>query len=290
TSCATGCNITIGSRENVVHRYEPRQNDAVNSTWMCDAGRLNYRWIGRADRLKEVQVRGAKAAWPCALKEVSAALAQAAPGSVAILASARQSTEELFLLARLARKLGAITDSIPRSGEPDRLLVHADRNPNANGARLTGIAGPVLGARLGEIAEGIRKGAIRALVVFGEDVTRHGLGADLLGRLDLLVVSDILPHATTAAATHLLPGCAHAEKRGTFVNAKGRLQKFLRAVEAPGEARPEWEFLHEIVHGVTGRNGFATIEGLFNEMAAEVPALAGLTWAGVGDAGVDVAL
>jgi NADH-quinone oxidoreductase subunit G len=46
TSCATGCNIIIGSREEKVYRYEPRQNDAVNSCWMCDAGRLNYKWIG----------------------------------------------------------------------------------------------------------------------------------------------------------------------------------------------------------------------------------------------------
>jgi NADH-quinone oxidoreductase subunit G len=30
TSCATGCNIIIGSREEKVYRYEPRENDAVN--------------------------------------------------------------------------------------------------------------------------------------------------------------------------------------------------------------------------------------------------------------------
>jgi NADH-quinone oxidoreductase subunit G len=51
TSCATGCNIVISSRQNRVYRYEPRQNDAVNSCWMCDAGRLNYKWINRPDRL-----------------------------------------------------------------------------------------------------------------------------------------------------------------------------------------------------------------------------------------------
>ena len=107
-----------------------------------------------------------------------------------------------------------------------------------------------------------------------------------LTKLDTLIVSDILPNATTAKAHYLLPGCAHAEKRGTFVNVKGRVQKFMKAVEAPGDARPEWEFLHELVHHVTGRNGFSTIEGLFNQMAAEVPGFAGLNWAQLGDAGV----
>ena len=48
TSCATGCNIVIGSREEKVYRYEPRENDAVNSCWMCDYGRLNYKWIDAA--------------------------------------------------------------------------------------------------------------------------------------------------------------------------------------------------------------------------------------------------
>src|ERR1017187_241500 len=47
TSCATGCNIVIGSREEKIYRYTPRENDAVNGPWMCDYGRLNYKWIGQ---------------------------------------------------------------------------------------------------------------------------------------------------------------------------------------------------------------------------------------------------
>jgi NADH-quinone oxidoreductase subunit G len=288
TSCGTGCNITIGSREGSVHRYEPRENDAVNGPWMCDSGRLNYKWIGRADRLKDVLVRGEKSTWTTALNEVSAKLASAPHGSVAVVASARQTTEELFLLKKLATKLGAITDSVAREGEGDKLLVNADRNPNSNGARLTGIAFTEFGISLPRIAEGIAGGAIKTLVVFGEDVTQHGIDAELLAKLETLVVSDILPNNTTAAATHLLPGAAHAEKRGTFVNAKGRLQKVMKAVEAPGDARAEWEFLHELVHNVTGQNGFTSIEGLFNQMAREVPAFEGLEWAKIGDTGVTV--
>jgi len=85
-----------------------------------------------------------------------------------------------------------------------------------------------------------------------------------------------------------LSGCAHAEKRGTFTNTKGRVQKFMKAVEPPGDARPEWEFLHELVYQVTGQDGCASIEGLFNQMAKEVPEFNGLTWAGLGDTGVTV--
>lgn len=295
TSCGTGCNIIIGSRQDKIYRYEPRQNDAVNSCWMCDYGRLNYKWVGRDDRLTEVRIRRAQdrletSNWATALKEISAQLVAAPSGSVAIVGSARLSNEELYLLKTLAAKLGAITDSIPRVAEGDKLLLNADRNPNSTGAKLIGIAGEPMGSNLRRIADGIRNGAIRTLLVFGEDVTKHGLGADVLGRLDALIVSDILPNATTAVAHYLLPGCAHAEKRGTFTNVKGRVQRFWKAVEPRGDARAEWEFLHELVFDVTGRNGYVTIEGLFNQMAEEVAAFQGMTWAALGDTGANAAL
>jgi NADH-quinone oxidoreductase subunit G len=288
TSCATGCNVIVGSREEKVYRYEPRQNDAVNSTWMCDAGRLNYKWIGREDRLKDVMVRGQKTTWTAALNEISDKLKKAPAGSVAIVASARQTNEELWLISKLKAKFGAISDSVPRIGEADKLLVSADKNPNSNGARLTGICFTEMGTNLPQIASGISSGKIKTLIVFGEDVTKHGIGADLLGKLETLIVSDILPNATTKLAHYLLPGCAHVEKRGTFTNVKGRVQKFMKAVEAPGDAKPEWEFLHDLVFNVTGQNGFVTIEGLFNAMANDVSAFNGLAWATLGDTGATV--
>jgi NADH-quinone oxidoreductase subunit G len=288
TSCGTGCNTIIGSREGQIYRYEPRQNDAVNSCWMCDSGRLNYKWVGREDRLKNVLIRGQKSTWTAALNEIANKLKDASQGSVAIVASARQTNEELWLLGKLKAKLGAISDSVPRTGEADKLLVSADKNPNSNGSQLTGISPEKMGANLSQIAAGIFSGKIKTLIVFGEDVTRHGINAGLLGKLDTFVVSDILPNATTKWSHYLLPGCAHAEKRGTFTNTKGRVQKFMKAIEPPGDARPEWEFLHDLVYNVTGQNGFLTIEGLFNEMAADVPAFKGLAWAALGDTGATV--
>jgi len=56
---------------------------------------------------------------------------------VAIVASARQTNEELWLISKLKARLGAVSDSVARIGEADKLLVSADKNPNTNGARLT---------------------------------------------------------------------------------------------------------------------------------------------------------
>src|SRR5260370_26601458 len=102
-----------------------------------------------------------------------------------------------------------MTDSVPRVGEGDKLLLNADRNPTGEGARMTGIAAEPICSNLPKIAEAIRSGKIRTLIVFGEDVTRHGIGAELLGKLGTLIVSDILPNETTKLAHYLLPGCAH---------------------------------------------------------------------------------
>ena len=293
TSCATGCSTVIGSRENKVYRYEPRENDAVNSCWMCDFGRLNYKWINREDRLTRVTrktISGGQEpiSWEIALGEISGLLNRAPKGSAAVIGSARQTTEELYLLSKLKARLGAVSDSIARSGEADRILLNADRNPNAAGAKLTGISADPMGSNIPEIAANISGGKIRTLIVFGEDVTEHGIGADLLWKLDTLIVSDILPSETTARAHYVLPGCAHAEKRGTFINSKGRVQRFMKAIEPKGESRAEWEILHELVLHVTGQDGFVSIEGLFNQMAGEIPALKGMTWAALGDTGVTI--
>ncbi len=295
TSCATGCNIVIGSREDKVYRYEPRENAAVNSCWMCDYGRLNYKWINSPERLiliqgSKVDAAGGKATWVRTLATITETLAATKPGTTAIVASARQTNEELYLLKKIAAKLEAITDSVPRTGEADKLLLNADRNPNATGSRLIGIAAQPIGSNLAKIAAGIAEGKIKTLIVFGEDVTKVGIGEDLLAKLDTLIVSDILPNKTTARAHYLLPGCAHAEKRGSFVNTKGRVQRFFQNIQPKGDSRPEWEVLQELTRNVAGSNGFSSIEGLFNQMAAEVPAFAGVTWAGLGDLGVTVTI
>ena len=223
------------------------------------------------------------------MREISEKLKQAPAGSVAMVASARQTNEELYLLAKLAKALGALTDSVPRTGEGDRLLLNADRNPNSNGARLTGIAAEPMGSNLPKIAEGIRSGRIKTLIVFGEDVTRHGMGADLLGKLETLIVSDILPERDDPAGA--LPFARLRPRREArhlhqHQRARAEVHEGRRAARAtPGR---NGSSCANSRCNVTGQDGFVSIEGLFNQMAAEVPAFNGLTWAGLGDTGVTV--
>ena len=51
-NCTQGCNITIETRDETVVRLRPRPNLDVNQYFMCDKGRLDYRWMKRRDRVE----------------------------------------------------------------------------------------------------------------------------------------------------------------------------------------------------------------------------------------------
>ena len=287
--CATGCNMVIGARNDVIYRQTPRDNDAVNGSWMCDYGRLKYKFIQDAARLQSPVVKGEAVSWNDALGYAAIGLA-AHTGAVAVVGSARGTTEELYLLSKLASDVLSATacDCIPRSGEADGKLLVADRNPNMKGAQLVGVAATPPGGLIASIAAGIRAGSIRALVVHGEDVTRHGIGADLLQKLDLLVAIDVLPSDTTRAAHVVLPGTTFAEKRGTFINGKGRLQRINVAVQPKGQAYADWSILSSLINAMKQGAAPDSFDAVFAAMAETIPSFAGLTFSGIGDLGIQL--
>jgi NADH-quinone oxidoreductase subunit G len=288
TSCGTGSNIIISSRENQIHRINPRENMAVNTYWMPDSHRLNYTYLHREDRLKAPVVKGASLRWKEAIAATAEALKAHAGSATAIIASGRQTNEELFLTRRLAKTLGTdLIDIRPRPQQGDGFLVSDDGNPNTRGAQLLGVAPATPGSKLSEIAAGIASGRITSLVVIGENPLHAGLTEADLGKLASLVVIDILPNSATKFASSILPGSAAAEKRGSMVNITGRVQRLNRAVKAPGEARDDWEILSDLLKALGSENA-SSIEDLFKQMAAATPALAGLNLGKIGDLGVDL--
>ena len=289
-NCGTGSNITIGSRENVIYRITPRENDAVNSCWLPDSHRLNFKYVADERRLKMPMVKGQAVDWRTATAIAAEILKAQASEKVWLVASARATNEELFLASRLidALEIQKQHDILPRTGEADGLLVAADRNPNTTGAKLLGLCGSKPGSRLKKLVEGVRAGTIKCVITLGEDLTECGFTADDLRKLDAVIALGILPNQTTPFATVLLPSSAWAEKRGSMLNLKGRLQRLNRAVNAPGEARDDWEILRDLIHAVSGSNGIAMIEDVFKAMAGEVQEFSGLSLSKIGDLGVQV--
>jgi len=292
-SCGTGCNIIISSRENKIYRITPRQNEEVNSYWMPDSHRLNYTYLHREDRLKEIFVRHderlKKASWSEALNATQSALKDEPAGSIAMIASGRMTNEELFLARRLAKVLKVeLMDIRPRSQEGDGFLISKDGNPNTRGAQLMGLTGEKPGECLKAIQAGIDSGKITSLLCLHENALSAGISTTALEKLKNLIVVDILPNATTELASILLPGSAPAEKRGSMINVKGRLQRLNQAIQAPGEARDDWEILRDLLELFSKQPVASTLESLFSEMAASTSSIQGLNFGKIGDLGIDL--
>ena len=227
--------------------------------------------------------------WKTAINHAATQLKQYSGAEIAILASGRMTNEELWLTSQLAQTLGVqLIDIVPRTGPADDILLSADRNPNTNGARLLGVSNNP-GTRLREIAEGVAGGRIKALIALGESPLKIGLSAKQIQSLPVLVAMDILADESTKTATAVLPSFGFAEKRGSMINGKGRLQRLNRAVRGPGEARDDWEILRDLIHACDSKStSYQTIEEVFRAMSTSVPAFAELTLSKIGDLGVQV--
>ncbi len=289
-NCGTGSNITIGSRENVIYRITPRENNDVNGNWLPDSHRLNFKYVNDERRLKQPTVKGQPVDWRTAIAIAGEILKSKTSDQLWLVASGRSTNEELFLAGRLAEALEIQKqhDIVPRNGTADGLLIAADRNPNTGGAKLIGITTSKPGGRFKKFVDGVRSGTIKVVITLGEDLTKTGLTEEDLAKLEAIIALDILPNKTTPHATVLLPASAWCEKRGSMINTKGRLQRLNRAVQAPGDAHDDWEILRDLIQSVSGTNGLFAIEDVFKAMAADVAELAGLSLSKIGDLGINV--
>ena len=296
TGCATGCNTIIGSREGIVHRQTPRENEAVNSEWMCDQGRLGFHYIHNADRLVEPVAKVGHGKLPTPWTEIiprfASQLRELQPSQIAIIGSGRMTNEEAYLLSEIRQLLGGeavLTDIVPRFDVADGILRSADLNPNTNGLELFGISNQ--GQHLALIREGIDSGRIQALYVLHENLLGDaGWPLRTVQNVRVLAVQSILPCPTSELADFVLPGASFAEKRGSMINGAGRLQRLNKAIPVPGNAMDDWQILVQLKAALGGGNGIHTIEDVFKSMAAASPVLAGLSLSKIGDQGIDLKL
>lgn len=91
-------------------RVIPRENEAINETWIADRDRFSYEGVYSADRLEAPMVRDGQdwqtVDWQTALEAVANGL-KARADSLGVLASPSSTIEELYLLNRVTRGLGS---------------------------------------------------------------------------------------------------------------------------------------------------------------------------------------
>lgn len=284
THCGTGINIDIWTRGNQIFRITPRQNDDVNSTWMPDCHRLNYMCPTDENRLTASLIKAdgihEETCWNQAISSSADAIKQFDASEVAIIASGRQTNEELFMMRTLAAEIGTHHLSIvPRIEESDGMLIAADRNPNTTGAAIVFEQNdPAAGFEA--IQQGIQNGTIKAIFVASEDLTEAaGLTSDDLNALELIINLSPVTGQTAKVADIVLAGAGPAEKRGSMVNITGRLQSLNAACVPPGDARTDWEIITDLILAISGEppeEGPSSIDALFDIIASGIDTFTGL--------------
>jgi NADH-quinone oxidoreductase subunit G len=282
-NCSQGCNMIIETRDNIVVRLRPRPNDDVNKYFMCDHGRLNYRWMNRQDRVDVPMVRrGATLAgtdWQVAVDEASKILS----GKRAfVLASPNLSNEALYLLAQVA-DAGAFRipqgDEAPLAGVND-LSLRRDRAANGRGAELLGFArsdNPLSAMQQGDV-----------LIVADEELA--GADASAVAKAAaVIVIGTSLPAWARHIAAVVLPIANVVEEEGTFTNLRGRVQRFQQAKAAPGFARPSWFVLADLLTAMGTTTNYMLASDVFAALAKAHPQFAGLSYDRLGLKGAALA-
>lgn len=110
------------------------------------------------------------------------------------------------------------------------------------------------GVNLNVMMAELSKGNIKGLFVMGEDIVisepNAGKVEQGLEQAEFIVVQDILPNLTLAYADVVFPAACFAEKDGVFTNSDRRVQRVRKAVNPPGQARPDWEILCDLARAV----------------------------------------
>jgi NADH-quinone oxidoreductase subunit G len=297
TGCSNGCNVFLGVANNKVYRYVPRRNDAVNDTWICDTGRMSYREIGSADRMKQCSVRsesgrlestGLRQAIDEAARRLRRLIDSKGAGVIAGIASAHATNEDLFTFQKFLSTLGSETSGVVVvRGDSDDLLIKEEKAPNGTGAREIGFGDAQI------VIDRIASGGVDALIAMGHDIVRGDLldGLETLAALDTVIVLDTHASELQRTAHVMLPVRHAAEKHGTFVNVDRRVQRVEPAVEPAWEAYSDGEVLAKLGEalGLEGFDGRYDVREVGRELAAAKPAFADIDLDTVGDSGQPLA-
>ncbi|MDT7575232.1 MAG: hypothetical protein QOH17_1565 [Pseudonocardiales bacterium] len=154
---------------------------------------------------------------------------------------------------------------------------------------------PKAGMHLSQMFDAMNEGTLRALYCIGENPAESEANATharhLLEGLDHLVVQDIFRTATADLADVVLPATADwCEYEGTVTNSERRVQRVRKAIDAPGQARPDTHIICAIAERLGHPWGQPTAEEVWDELRSlslnwhhgmsyeRLDALGGLQW------------
>jgi predicted molibdopterin-dependent oxidoreductase YjgC len=136
------------------------------------------------------------------------------------------------------------------------------------------------------------EGKFHSAYIVGEDPVSQLPEGDkvksALEKLSFLVVQDIHLSATAKLAHVVLPAAHFGEKEGTYTNRKGRVQRVRAAVVPPAGALQDWEIFARLLMQGGEKISYSTPSEVFQAIAREVSRYRGLSYAKIGDQGLQL--
>ena len=128
----------------------------------------------------------------------------------------------------------------------------------------------------------ILKGNVRCVYIMGENTVISDANASrtrrALEEVEFLVVQDIFMTETAALADVVLPAATFAEMDGTYTNTERRVQRVRKAVEPPGQARPDADIICDLASRLGYPMSYAHPSEIWDEVARNTPILAGISY------------
>ncbi|MBX5481144.1 MAG: (2Fe-2S)-binding protein [Myxococcaceae bacterium] len=286
TGCSRGCNIFADFFGQDTYRYRPRENEEINKSWMCDQGRLSYKYLNTARALRASVGKGNERQEVAPQQAARAAAEKLKPlagqGTLAVMASAVASNEDLLGALTFARDvLGA--KAVYAAGRPDgkgdHFLMTGDKNPNRKG--LEWIA-KGLGLELktfDALMTALDDGKVKALYAVGTEVpVDPAVFASVAQNLEVFVAQTFNLNAVTDHAHVVLPAAVHVEDEGSFVNGDGIIQRFRKAYPPRGESVPHWKWAMELARELEVLTPYVTSKDVWAQHAKNVPELSAFEW------------
>jgi formate dehydrogenase major subunit len=133
-----------------------------------------------------------------------------------------------------------------------------------------------------EMIEAIYEGKLKAMYLFGEEMSLVDSNANFVGdglsKLEFFVVQDIFFSATCRFADVVLPASPSLEKEGTFTSTERRIQRLYQVFEPLEGSRPDWRIIQDVANRLGAGWHYQHPSEIYREVASLTPLFAGVSY------------
>jgi len=296
--CSAGCNIILEQMENKIYRILPRENREVNKSWICDLGRFRVKEFDNMKRINFPIKRGMKTEvdieWKEAYDKILGFLKSVKPEETAVLLSPFASNEDLVAAKHLfyeTLNLNNINTFIRKKEDEITFkrgfTIEGERYPNVKGIKTIL---HIDGKSFDNLIKQINNNEIKLLIVYEGEEPEAFLESHFKAfeKIDELIVFASQKSRLTDMATILLPVTMFTEKSGTFLNSKGRLQRFFDSLSPQFEAKHLWKIFLDLSAELDNPVEVSEASEVFNIMVKKIDNFKDITFFKIGKSGVFV--